>query len=818
MAPASSGYDRQTAPSSRYREVAVVRSPPMQVASPGHTRRYLSPGMRHRSPVYRPPSPPSSTFREVAYVHRGSPSRRDTPDMSPGMRHRSPVYRPPSPPSSTFREVTYVHRGSPSRRDTPDMRYSVPFSARKALGGTLQSSPEQLDSARSSERSVFIPADATPMNVGRRPPSRTTLAQQRAPDPLVNALQDQSHGPRRPLSPTLLPQQRALDPLADALQGQSDDQRRSPSPTLLPQQRASDPLVNALQGQSNGPRRPPSPTLLSQQRALDPLVNALQGRSHGSRRSPSPTLLSQQRASDPLADALQGRSHGPRRSPSPTLLPRQRALDPLAEQRAPDPLVNALQGQSNGPRRPPSPTLLSQQSASDPLVNRCVPSEPEKATLSLSPSPLHVLCSNARHAKRAGRASFDVLLKHSRRIEEWGYGVSYRILIDVMLLACVPLFLFSRIVRQRFSSSLQPLLFRSSESGHGPLSARSAGNISVGEPRLYGSAVSHDSSNGLHFSQTSSSRVLSRQAPKADDAPWYAERLPADLEHEIRMLEAKTSIDSYPRDAVQRHLNATEHYQGRPQYLGRPTEGPRRGDALATGKALKMANFDMSWEERKEHTLSKPFQKNMPPKVQKSGMYSGWPMEDDRPVVTLEEKPGTVRAFGKDGKVVASTITVWVLDMVGRKHPIVTTTDDDVIGLRYGHICIHLYLNILRMFRCVLCTVRNVLERSEKRCSWRTIHQSFILTVPAPFNNVAMTKTGRYKIMKLPWIKEIEGTWKIHGGHEIILQRKAIDKWTGTEVTLTLEVCKRSKMYTCISFLSVRASFRCDEPCIKAAC
>ena len=624
MAPASSGYDRQTAPSSRYREVAVVRSPPMQVASPGHTRRYLSPGMRHRSPVYRPPSPPSSTFREVAYVHRGSPSRRDTPDM----------------------------------------RYSVPFSARKALGGTLQSSPEQLDSARSSERSVFIPADATPMNVGRRPPSRTTLAQQRAPDPLVNA----------------------------------------------------------------------------------------------------------------------------------------------------------LQGQSKGPRRPPSPTLLSQQSASDPLVNRCVPSEPEKATLSLSPSPLHVLCSNARHAKRAGRASFDVLLKHSRRIEEWGYGVSYRILIDVMLLACVPLFLFSRIVRQRFSSSLQPLLFRSSESGHGPLSARSAGNISVGEPRLYGSAVSHDSSHGLHFSQTSSSRVLSRQAPKADDAPWYAERLPADLEHEIRMLEAKTSIDSYPRDAVQRHLNATEHYQGRPQYLGRPTEGPRRGDALATGKALKMANFDMSWEERKEHTLSKPFQKNMPPKVQKSGMYSGWPMEDDRPVVTLEEKPGTVRAFGKDGKVVASTITVWVLDMVGRKHPIVTTTDDDIIGLRYEHIYIHEYLNVLRMFRCVLCTVRNVLERSEKRCSWRTIHQSFILTVPAPFNNVAMTKTGRYKIMKLPWIKEIEGTWKIHGGHEIILQRKAIDKWTGTEVTLTLEVCKRSKMYTCISFLSVRASFRCDEPCIKAAC
>ena len=82
--------------------------------------------------------------------------------------------------------------------------------------------------------------------------------------------------------------------------------------------------------------------------------------------------------------------------------------------------------------------------------------------------------------------------------------------------------------------------------------------------------------------------------------------------------------------------------------------------------------------------------------------------------------------MGPGSNTKAKRFTVWVLDMVGNKRPIETSTDDDVTGLRH-------------------------------------------------------------KIMNQEWISKASGAWTIHGGSEVMLTRKAVDKWTGKTVTLTLE-------------------------------
>ena len=80
----------------------------------------------------------------------------------------------------------------------------------------------------------------------------------------------------------------------------------------------------------------------------------------------------------------------------------------------------------------------------------------------------------------------------------------------------------------------------------------------------------------------------------------------------------------------------------------------------------------------------------------------------------------------------------------------------------------------------------------------------------------------RYKTMRLPFIKQVtvvmshrcnhrllvdtdtcksvaasahmqvEAAWLIHGGKEVILRHRAVDKWTGNMKTFTLEVCLQS--------------------------
>eukprot|EP00802_Teleaulax_amphioxeia_P012613 Tamp_12656.p1 GENE.Tamp_12656~~Tamp_12656.p1 ORF type:complete len:510 (+),score=50.71 Tamp_12656:71-1531(+) len=107
--------------------------------------------------------------------------------------------------------------------------------------------------------------------------------------------------------------------------------------------------------------------------------------------------------------------------------------------------------------------------------------------------------------------------------------------------------------------------------------------------------------------------------------------------------------------------------------------------------------------------------------------FSHWPGEEHRPVVMWGDS-GTTDPSGNPAPNTkrAKDITVWVLDMAGRKHPIRARSDDDILGLRN-------------------------------------------------------------KIMRLPWIKSAEAAWTIHGGTEIILTRKALNKWTGKYETLILE-------------------------------
>ena len=111
-------------------------------------------------------------------------------------------------------------------------------------------------------------------------------------------------------------------------------------------------------------------------------------------------------------------------------------------------------------------------------------------------------------------------------------------------------------------------------------------------------------------------------------------------------------------------------------------------------------------------------------------VVSGWPSENIKPprsnnftASQFEEGKSTVHGVKVPAK--QETITVWVEDDLGHKHAVVTSPDDDIIGLRR-------------------------------------------------------------KILRLPWMKQVEGAWTVHGAN-IILTRAAMDKWTRKMVTITLE-------------------------------
>ena len=189
-------------------------------------------------------------------------------------------------------------------------------------------------------------------------------------------------------------------------------------------------------------------------------------------------------------------------------------------------------------------------------------------------------------------------------------------------------------------------------------------------------------------------------------------------------------LEAPPGDDVTWRRAATEAYQGRLMRFGSPAFGPK-GNVPENASPMN-AVVSSSRADDPARVCASPIQieLQLPTNQNQVTVVSGWPSENIKPpspnnftASQFEEGKSTVHGVKVPAK--QETITVWVEDDLGHKHPVVTSSDDDIIGLRR-------------------------------------------------------------KILRLPWMKQVEGAWTVHGAN-IILTRAAMDKWTRKMVTITLE-------------------------------
>ena len=189
-------------------------------------------------------------------------------------------------------------------------------------------------------------------------------------------------------------------------------------------------------------------------------------------------------------------------------------------------------------------------------------------------------------------------------------------------------------------------------------------------------------------------------------------------------------LEAPPGEEVTWRRAATEAYQGRLMHFGSPAFGTK---STAPENASPMnAVVSSSRADDPARVYASPIQNEsqLPTNQNQVTVASGWPSENIKPprsnnftASEFEEGKSTVHGVKVPAK--QETITVWVEDDLGRKHAVVTSPDDDITGLRR-------------------------------------------------------------KILRLPWMKQVEGAWTVHGAN-IILTRAAMDKWTRKMVTITLE-------------------------------